>query len=299
MASTPGAVNAHTHLYSGLAPLADAPAGRSRRRAFERLERVWWPLDRALDRDAPRRRALPRRPRAARRDHRAHRPPRVAGVRRGSLDVLADVRGVPRVPRGRATARRSATAAATGPGAASRSASGSARDRLPCGARWGCTRRSRCPMTHPRGGGARGALGRRAPRARRGGPLRRAPAPAATTAPSRGSTPSAPCAKGTCSRTACGSRSGSGRWGARAARGWCRTRARTRTTAWAIPRARGDASGGAGHRRVPLLQPRATRRTLSRGSAQRTGMTPRTRRGASRAGGRSSRGSLKTPRTRW
>ncbi|MFO0554194.1 MAG: amidohydrolase family protein [Polyangiaceae bacterium] len=45
----PGAVNAHTHLYSGLAPL-DMPAPpRTPRDFLEILELVWWRLDRALD----------------------------------------------------------------------------------------------------------------------------------------------------------------------------------------------------------------------------------------------------------
>jgi cytosine/adenosine deaminase-related metal-dependent hydrolase len=45
----PGAVNAHTHLYSGLAPLGmpapEPPPGNF----VQILERVWWRLDRALD----------------------------------------------------------------------------------------------------------------------------------------------------------------------------------------------------------------------------------------------------------
>lgn len=44
-----GLVNAHTHLYSGLAPLG-MPEPRDRPANFlEILERVWWRLDRALD----------------------------------------------------------------------------------------------------------------------------------------------------------------------------------------------------------------------------------------------------------
>jgi cytosine/adenosine deaminase-related metal-dependent hydrolase len=44
-----GYVNAHTHLYSGLAPLG-MPAALPEPRSFvEILERVWWRLDRALD----------------------------------------------------------------------------------------------------------------------------------------------------------------------------------------------------------------------------------------------------------
>ena len=45
----PGAVNAHTHLYSGLAPLG-MPKPHEQPRTFpEILERIWWRLDRALD----------------------------------------------------------------------------------------------------------------------------------------------------------------------------------------------------------------------------------------------------------
>ena len=44
-------VNAHTHLYSGLAPLG-MPAPQPEPRCFtEILERLWWKLDRALDED--------------------------------------------------------------------------------------------------------------------------------------------------------------------------------------------------------------------------------------------------------
>lgn len=42
-------VNAHTHLYSGLAPLGMPPAQPEPRCFTEILERVWWKLDRALD----------------------------------------------------------------------------------------------------------------------------------------------------------------------------------------------------------------------------------------------------------
>ncbi|MFG0319889.1 MAG: amidohydrolase family protein, partial [Planctomycetota bacterium JB042] len=84
-------VNAHTHLYSGLAPLgmpAPAPAPES---FPEILERIWWRLDRALDRDSLRA-AARRYLLEARRlgtvgliDH--HESP---GCVDGSLDVLAD-----------------------------------------------------------------------------------------------------------------------------------------------------------------------------------------------------------------
>ncbi len=88
----PGAVNAHTHIYSGLAPMC-MPAQTEEPRTFLRiLERVWWRLDRALDEASLR---------AAARyyiagallagtttlvDH--HESP---GFITGSLDVLADV----------------------------------------------------------------------------------------------------------------------------------------------------------------------------------------------------------------
>ncbi len=45
----PGAINAHTHLYSGLASLGMPPPPRAPRNFVEILERVWWRLDRALD----------------------------------------------------------------------------------------------------------------------------------------------------------------------------------------------------------------------------------------------------------
>jgi len=45
----PGAVNAHTHLYSGLAPLEMPPPPRVPSNFVEILELVWWRLDRALD----------------------------------------------------------------------------------------------------------------------------------------------------------------------------------------------------------------------------------------------------------
>jgi cytosine/adenosine deaminase-related metal-dependent hydrolase len=86
-----GFVNAHTHLYSGLAPLGMPAPARAPENFVQILERVWWRLDRALDE-----RAL----RAAARlyvaeallngtvalvDH--HESP---GFIDGSLDVLAD-----------------------------------------------------------------------------------------------------------------------------------------------------------------------------------------------------------------
>lgn len=48
----PGAVNAHTHLYSGLAPLGMPPASPVPENFLQILERVWWRLDRALDAEA-------------------------------------------------------------------------------------------------------------------------------------------------------------------------------------------------------------------------------------------------------
>jgi cytosine/adenosine deaminase-related metal-dependent hydrolase len=49
LAILPGAVNAHTHLYSGLAPLGMPAPAAPPRTFLEILERVWWRLDRALD----------------------------------------------------------------------------------------------------------------------------------------------------------------------------------------------------------------------------------------------------------
>jgi len=48
-AIAPGAVNAHTHLYSGLVPLGMPPAVPAPENFLQILERVWWKLDRALD----------------------------------------------------------------------------------------------------------------------------------------------------------------------------------------------------------------------------------------------------------
>ncbi|MCA9559768.1 MAG: amidohydrolase family protein, partial [Myxococcales bacterium] len=45
----PGDVCAHTHLYSGLAPLGMPPPEPAPTNFVEILERVWWRLDRALD----------------------------------------------------------------------------------------------------------------------------------------------------------------------------------------------------------------------------------------------------------
>jgi len=45
----PGAVNAHTHLYSGLVPLDMPPPAEAPKNFVEILQRVWWRLDRALD----------------------------------------------------------------------------------------------------------------------------------------------------------------------------------------------------------------------------------------------------------
>ena len=45
----PGLVNAHTHLYSGLAPLGMPAPDRAPETFVQILERVWWRLDRATD----------------------------------------------------------------------------------------------------------------------------------------------------------------------------------------------------------------------------------------------------------
>ena len=47
--SAPGFVNAHTHVYSGLAGFGLPPPASPPRTFLETLERVWWRLDRALD----------------------------------------------------------------------------------------------------------------------------------------------------------------------------------------------------------------------------------------------------------
>ncbi len=44
-----GFVNAHTHVYSGLAPLGMPPPRHEPSNFLEMLERVWWRLDRAID----------------------------------------------------------------------------------------------------------------------------------------------------------------------------------------------------------------------------------------------------------
>lgn len=45
----PGRINAHTHIYSGLAPLGMPPPAPKPENFIQILERVWWRLDRALD----------------------------------------------------------------------------------------------------------------------------------------------------------------------------------------------------------------------------------------------------------
>ncbi|MFO0758176.1 MAG: amidohydrolase family protein [Byssovorax sp.] len=45
----PGAVNAHTHLYSGLVPLGMPPLDPPARGFLDILTRLWWRLDRAID----------------------------------------------------------------------------------------------------------------------------------------------------------------------------------------------------------------------------------------------------------
>ena len=44
-----GLVNAHTHLYSGLAPLGMPAPAVAPTSFVQILERIWWRLDRALD----------------------------------------------------------------------------------------------------------------------------------------------------------------------------------------------------------------------------------------------------------
>ena len=47
--TVPGFVNAHTHIYSALAPYGMPPAAPPPENFVQILERVWWRLDRALD----------------------------------------------------------------------------------------------------------------------------------------------------------------------------------------------------------------------------------------------------------
>ena len=47
--TVPGFVNAHTHMYSALAPYGMPPAEPAPENFVQILERVWWRLDRALD----------------------------------------------------------------------------------------------------------------------------------------------------------------------------------------------------------------------------------------------------------
>lgn len=48
----PGRVNAHTHIYSGLAPLGMPAPKQAPENFLQILERVWWRLDRALDQES-------------------------------------------------------------------------------------------------------------------------------------------------------------------------------------------------------------------------------------------------------
>lgn len=89
--SAGGFVNAHTHLYSGLAPFGLPAPREAPDNFFQILERVWWRLDRALDADSLRLSAQ-RYVAEARRlgtvgliDH--HESPHLI---EGSLDILAD-----------------------------------------------------------------------------------------------------------------------------------------------------------------------------------------------------------------
>ena len=87
-----GFVNAHTHLYSGLAPLGMPAPERAPENFVEILERIWWRLDRAIDERSLRASARLYVAEAltfgtvALVDH--HESP---GFIDGSLDVLADV----------------------------------------------------------------------------------------------------------------------------------------------------------------------------------------------------------------
>lgn len=48
----PGLVNAHTHIYSGLAPLGMPMPKKPPQNFVQILEQIWWKLDRALDKDS-------------------------------------------------------------------------------------------------------------------------------------------------------------------------------------------------------------------------------------------------------
>jgi cytosine/adenosine deaminase-related metal-dependent hydrolase len=84
-------INAHTHLYSGLAPLGMPPPAEPPRNFVENLQKIWWRLDRALDQPSLRAGAryyvahARRAGTAALIDH--HESPNCI---EGSLDVLAD-----------------------------------------------------------------------------------------------------------------------------------------------------------------------------------------------------------------
>ena len=84
-------VNAHTHLYSGLAPFGMPPPGEAPHNFVEILERIWWRLDRAVDEAALR--ASARYYVAWARQHGTavlvdhHESPRLID---GSLEILAD-----------------------------------------------------------------------------------------------------------------------------------------------------------------------------------------------------------------
>ena len=49
LSSTAGHVNAHTHLYSGLAGLGLPAPSEPPQSFLQILQRIWWRLDRALD----------------------------------------------------------------------------------------------------------------------------------------------------------------------------------------------------------------------------------------------------------
>ncbi len=88
----PGRVNAHTHVYSGLAPLGMPEPEKKPENFVQILERVWWRLDRALDEPSLRASALYYVSEALRAgttalvDH--HESPNFI---EGSLDVIADI----------------------------------------------------------------------------------------------------------------------------------------------------------------------------------------------------------------
>ena len=207
----PGAVNAHTHLYSGLAPLG-MPAPAAPPASFlEILERVWWRLDRALDE------AL-----AARRRRGSTSPRRCSPARpRSSITTSRRTSSRARSTCSPTPARSSACAPSLCYGATERNGGreearrglaecrrfiATNRRAARCAAWSGCTRRSPSPTRRcARRGGSVRELGTVRPRARRRGPspTSRTRGGAATRARWSGCSRWARCRPARSSRTAC------------------------------------------------------------------------------------------------